>query len=69
VHRGERVRGLPRREQARVGDLRARPDPAKAADPQRRPQISTFWIDAANGAIIPAALLIQRATGEKSEQT
>lgn len=32
-------------------------------------QISTFWIDAANGAIILAALLIQRATGEKSEAT
>ncbi|TQM36982.1 ABC transporter permease [Pseudonocardia cypriaca] len=32
-------------------------------------QISTFWIDAANGAIILAALLIQRATGEKSEET
>ncbi|MEO3827042.1 ABC transporter permease [Actinomadura sp. B10D3] len=30
-------------------------------------QISTFWIDAANGAIILAALLIQRATGEVSE--
>lgn len=30
-------------------------------------QISTFWIDAANGAIILAALLIQRATGETSE--
>lgn len=32
-------------------------------------QISTFWIDAANGAIILAALLIQRATGETSEET
>lgn len=32
-------------------------------------QISTFWIDAANGAIILAALLIQRATGEKSDES
>ncbi|WP_329091546.1 MULTISPECIES: ABC transporter permease [unclassified Streptosporangium] len=31
-------------------------------------QISTFWIDAANGAIILGALLIQRATGETGEE-
>ncbi|GII90613.1 hypothetical protein Ssi02_08440 [Sinosporangium siamense] len=31
-------------------------------------QISTFWINAANGAIILGALLIQRATGETSKE-
>ncbi|GAB3977120.1 ABC transporter permease [Actinoallomurus acanthiterrae] len=32
-------------------------------------QISTFWIDAANGAIILGALLVQRAAGITSEES